>query len=558
MSMSRPLTPRPFVIDTTLREGTQTPGVRLGVAQSVEIALAIRDLGIDMIECGHPRVGEAERRRVSAVVEACDGVPVLAHARARREDIDAVAETGAQWVGIFVGVNAISAGARLRAPQPVHDLIREAVAHARALGLAVRFTVEDASRTSWAELIAAFKVARTAGAERLCFADTVGTLLPWEVNERIRRLRQELDEVDLEVHFHDDRGLADANSLCAVRAGATWVSSSVNGVGERCGITDTVLLLTNLAAEGWRMPADGIAMQRASALVSAHTRATVDARRPVVGRHAFTHTAKLHREAVERDISTYSWIEPYQLGRDTKFGAHCLPSQLEKLINKPDIVSATELRHHRHGPGDRYVMVDDRVVEDARQYCIIRRIPELDDYGLGHVDSHRHCVDSLFLVAGDGPHLEGLTIEVELEGEAFTVVSPASVFIPSGIRHSYRVISGSGLFVNHVLSGSYEDSLLDESEPSQPTAPPALRGKADTFLVDFLANRCPGIKTTPSTPVTDIFDSLLLLDLFVELEQHCANSISLDDLTAGRTIGEIEALCTDRIRRQERCVASQE
>lgn len=100
---------------------------------------------------------------------------------------------------------------------------------------------------------------------------------------------------------------------------------------------------------------------------------------------------------------------------------------------------------------------------DARQYCIVRRIPEMDDYGEGHVDVHRHCVDSVFLFIGHGPALRGLTVEVRLGAETFVVESPSSVFIPSGLLHSYRVLAGAGLFINHVQTGDYNSSLLDSA-----------------------------------------------------------------------------------------------
>ena len=106
-------------------------------------------------------------------------------------------------------------------------------------------------------------------------------------------------------------------------------------------------------------------------------------------------------------------------------------------------------------------MLDNSVVPDARQYCIVRRIQEMNGHVKGHADVHRHCVDSIFLFVGNGPALEGLTIEVRLGADTFVVESPGSVFIPSGLLHSYRVLAGTGLFINHVQAGDYNSSLLD-------------------------------------------------------------------------------------------------
>ncbi|MDN5753580.1 MAG: LeuA family protein [Nitrosospira sp.] len=460
MSETRPQL-NPCIIDTTLREGAQAPGVRFGEEESTKIAHALVSLGIDMVECGHPLISDAEARRVRATVAACGAVPVLAHARARFEDIDSVKATGAQWVGIFVGVNSISRNCRIRFEQPVYEVVSKAVGHAKNIGLRVRFTVEDGSRTPWSELVEGYRAALEAGADRLCFADTVGLLCPWEVEELIGRLSREFAGCDLEAHFHNDRGMAIANALSAVRAGARWISSSVNGIGERCGIVDTLTLLANLDALKWRRLRNGHALPHVSKLVQAYSRLMLDRLRPIAGMNAFTHVAKLHQRAVLGDERAYAWTVPETIGRVNSTDPEVLPSARERLINHPEVMSTAELPPRQREPGDRYVMLDDRVVPDARQYCTVRRIPEMDDHGEGHVDAHRHCVDSVFLFIGHGPDLSGLTVEVRLGAETFVVESPSSVFIPSGLLHSYRVLAGAGLFINHGQAGDYDSSLLD-------------------------------------------------------------------------------------------------
>jgi 2-isopropylmalate synthase len=459
MSETRPQL-NPCIIDTTLREGAQAPGAQFGEEESAEIAHALVSLGIDMIECGHPIISDAEARRVRAAVVACGAVPVLAHARARGEDIDSVKATGAQWVGIFMGVNAISRNSRIRFNQPLHEVVSKAVGHAKNIGLRVRFTVEDGSRTPWSELVEGYRAALEAGADRLGFADTVGLLCPWEVEDLIGRLSREFAGHDLEVHFHNDRGMANANALSAVRAGARWISSSVNGIGERCGIADTLTLLANLDVLEWRRLRNGHALPYISELVQAYSRLMVDRWRPIAGANAFTHVAKLHQRAVLSDKRAYAWTVPETIGRVNSTDPEVLPSGRERLINRPQLMSATELRPHQRGPGDCYLILDNSVVPDARQYCIVRRIPEMDDYGEEHADVHRHCVDSVFLFIGHGPALRGLTVEVRLGAETFVVESPSSVFIPSGLLHSYRVLAGAGLFINHVQAGDCNSSLL--------------------------------------------------------------------------------------------------
>jgi len=425
----------------------QAAGVRFGTKESTEIARALVDIGVDLVECGHPRVGDAEACRVRAVVEACGTVPVLAHARARVDDVESVARAGAKWVGIFVPIDERAASTRLRPGSSVPAMIRDSVTHAKTRGLGVRLSAEDASRTSIAELIEAFGTALEAGADRICVADTVGVLCPWDVEELIRALVDGLADPDIEVHFHNDRGLAAANALTAVRAGARWVSSSVNGIGERCGITDTITLLANLAALGLRAPPDGAALQRCSAIVQAHSRLFVDRSRPIVGQNAFTHVAKLHRTAMAKDERSYSWTDPAVLGRVTELGPEVFPEGLERLIHR--------------GSGDSRVMLDDRIVEDARQCCIVEVVRASPHKDRGHLAPERHGVDSLFLFLSGAENLAGLEVEVSLADRTFRVESPASVFVPAGVVHGYRVIGGSGLIVHHVLTGRYESSRLD-------------------------------------------------------------------------------------------------
>ena len=450
------------IIDTTLREGAQASGSRFGVDESVEIARALISLGVDMIECGHPKISTMEMERVRATVISCEAVPVLAHARARCEDIDAVKSTGAQWVGIFAGINSITKEHRINLKRPIESIISEAIIYAKKIGLRVRFTIEDSSRTPRSELLAGYRLALEAGADRVCFADTVGILCPWETERIIGNLARELSGSDLEVHFHDDRGLANANALSALRRGANWVSTSVNGIGERCGISDTITLLANLDALKWRPLQDGRRLLYVSQLVQTHSRLVVDHWRPIIGKNAFTHVAKLHQRAILSDQRTYAWTPPENIGRINFTNPLCLPSNQENLISHPRTLSEGELHHYKRNLASYHLMLGDQIVSDARQYCIVRHISKIDDQeDEYHIDMHRHNVDSFLILIGYKAELKGLKIEVRLGKEIYAVESPSSVFIPSGVLHSYRALSGDGLVFDNIASGDYNSSLLD-------------------------------------------------------------------------------------------------
>ncbi len=454
---------RPLINDCTLREGAQAPGVHFSADQAAEVAQLLVACGVDMIECGHPAVSSSERDRISRVAAQAEGVPVLVHARALRSDIDAAKGTGASWVGIFLGVNEISRRTKLRG-RPLEEVIglaQRAVEHAVMAGLSVRFTVEDASRTDASLLTHAYSAALEAGARRIGYADTVGLMEPDGSREIIARLRRTFADVEIECHFHNDRGLALSNALASIDAGADWISTAINGLGERCGITDQAQLLANLHYRNQRNLGNPLALQASSRLVAAIARTPIGRQAPVVGSASFTHTAALHKAALAQDEQSYSWLEPKELGRQASTSEPRVWSA-DDLILRPVNRSATELRHHRHGPGDRYLYIDDRLLDGCAQYCIVRHIERgtiIDDDG--HVDSHRHDCDSLFAFVGDGPALSGLTVEVVLDHQRRIVESPSSVFVPASLIHSYRVISGSGFFINHVLSGEYNVSLLD-------------------------------------------------------------------------------------------------
>lgn len=301
------------IIDTTLREGVQAPGVDFSAEDSLVIAQALAALGVDTIECGHPLKSRQELLRVQTLTEAKLGIPILAHSRAKMEDIKAVADSGAEWVGIFLGINHYTRTARLK-DSTVRELLQKidgSVAYAKSLNLKVRYTVEDASRTSVPDLQRAYAAAVDAGADRICFADTVGMLEPDAVRNVVSTIKLLFPDVDLEIHLHDDRGLAMANSLAAVDAGVDWVSTSVNGLGERCGITDTLALMANLHYRRIRRLREDNAptLVQMSEMVESLSGQVVDARRPVIGRNAFKHKARLHRLAMERDNDAYTWFD---------------------------------------------------------------------------------------------------------------------------------------------------------------------------------------------------------------------------------------------------------
>lgn len=307
------------LLDSTLREGEQAVGVRFSLDQKLTLAKRLDAFGVDFIEAGHPVVSETIRQAVTEVAALGLKARVIAHARAHRRDLDAVAACGVRWVGIFCGVNRYTLECKLRLTRPqAIDRIIDAIRHAISLGLRVRYSCEDASRTELADLLEIYRHAVDAGADRISVVDTVGVLTPSAMAGLIGRIRA-VCAVPIHVHCHNDLGMAVGNALSAVEAGATVVDVTVNGLGERCGIVPLAEICAALkrlygVPNPWRM-AELTALSR---LVARYARVPVGRHRPIVGSCAFAHKAGLHSAAVLRDPGSYEVLDPSSVGGKRK------------------------------------------------------------------------------------------------------------------------------------------------------------------------------------------------------------------------------------------------
>jgi 2-isopropylmalate synthase len=306
------------ILDATLREGEQAEGVKFTKDQKVEIARALADFGVDVIEAGHPYVSSYDAECVKAVADCVEhlNLPVetLAHARAKKEDVAAVLTCGTQWVGIFMGINETSLTHRLQKTrdEAINRLV-QTIAYAKGNGLKVRYTIEDATRTTIADIVEIGKLAREAGASILSLADTVGTATPEAYYGLVSEVKEKVG-LDVEIHCHNDRGLALANSLAGFRAGASTIDASINGLGERCGITVLAELCLNLELYG----NGGRKLKKLpllSSMVEKYSGISVSPLSPIVGRNAFTHAAHLHAGAMMRDLHSYEPYPPDMIGR---------------------------------------------------------------------------------------------------------------------------------------------------------------------------------------------------------------------------------------------------
>ena len=326
-------TDRVVVFDTTLRDGEQSPGATLTVAEKIRLARQLALLGVDVIEAGFPAASRDDFLAVRGIAERIgvadsDGpAPIICGlARAIRADIDAAWEAVGPAkhprIHTFLATSDIHIEHKLRSSRgQVLEQISDAVAYAKTLCNDIEFSPEDASRTDRGFLCQAVGAAIEAGATTINIPDTVGYATPEEFAELIRTLRTEvpgIDEVILSVHCHNDLGLATANTLAALEAGARQAEVTVNGIGERAGnaALEEIAMLCEARADalGLSTGIDAAQIARTSRMVSDTTGLRIQRNKAIVGANAFAHESGIHQDGVLKHQATYEIIRPETVG----------------------------------------------------------------------------------------------------------------------------------------------------------------------------------------------------------------------------------------------------
>jgi 2-isopropylmalate synthase len=314
------------IFDTTLRDGEQSPGIALRPDEKVEIGTQLERLGVDIVEAGFAVSSPGDFEGVRAVAAAVERPTVASLARTRKEDIDAAAEAVANArrsrIHVFIATSPIHMERKLRLdPEEVVEQTRWACGYARSFADEVEFSCEDATRSEPEFIARACGEAVRAGATTINLPDTVGYCLPQEYAEFLRtvtRLCPELSRAQLSVHCHDDLGLAVANTLAGVEAGARQVEATVNGLGERAGnaaLEEVVMALrVRRQAFGVETGVNVGEIGRASRLVEELTGYRLQRNKAIVGASAFAHEAGIHQDGMLKDAQTYQIMDPTELG----------------------------------------------------------------------------------------------------------------------------------------------------------------------------------------------------------------------------------------------------
>jgi 2-isopropylmalate synthase len=314
------------IFDTTLRDGEQSPGIALQPDQKAQIALQLERLGVDVIEAGFASASPGDFAGIEAVSEAVTGPTVASLCRTTRADVDASAEAlraaRRSRLHVFIATSPLHMERKLGLePHEVLDAAASSVAYASGLADEVESSCEDATRSDPAFAAAVCTAAIQAGATIVNLPDTVGYCLPNEYAAfltTVLELCPELRDVELSVHCHNDLGLAVANTLAGVAAGASQVECTINGIGERAGnaaLEEVVIALRVRGDEVGATTAVNIAeIFATSQLVSDETGYFVQHNKPVVGANAFAHEAGIHQDGMLKDSNTYQIIDPAELG----------------------------------------------------------------------------------------------------------------------------------------------------------------------------------------------------------------------------------------------------
>ena len=354
------------IFDTTLRDGEQTPGVSLTADDKIEIAHKLSKLGVDTIEAGFPSSSEGEKKVVKNIAKAGLTSEICALSRATKGDIDAAIDCDVDLIHIFIPTSPVQMKYAVNlTPEQVLSATIESVEHVKRHGLKCEFSPMDATRSEIRFLKQVCQAAEKAGMDSLNVPDTVGIMIPKTTIQLIEELKTVVN-VPISIHCHDDFGLAVANSLAAVEAGAAQVHVAVNGLGERAGnasLEEVVMALHSIYK--YKTGVNTRLLFSTSRLVSSLTGIAVLVNKAIVGENAFAHESGIHTRGVTEKPLTFEPIDPELVGRTRKLvagklaGTRGIKAELEEIDIHPTDEQLKEIVLRVKELGDKGKMVTD-------------------------------------------------------------------------------------------------------------------------------------------------------------------------------------------------------
>ncbi len=363
------------MFDTTLRDGEQAPGIALSAEEKVRIAAALDDLGVDYIEAGFAVSSDIERKTIREIVDAGPHATVVSLARSVRKDIDAAVETGVPCIHTFIGTSPLHREYKLKmTKEEIVERAVDTVEYARSRGVDVQFSCEDATRTELDYLLEVYKAVVDAGACAINVPDTVGVIVPQGMSYLIGEIAKVI-KVPISVHCHNDMGLAVANSIAAVEAGATICQATINGIGERTGNASLEEIAVNLFANYNVETIDLSKIGSTCKTVERITGFPVAYNKPIGGRNAFSHESGIHVHGVMANSATYEPFLPELVGVDRHIvigkhsGEHSVRGRLDALGIKmpeermPELMAAI-----------KEAAIGDKEIDDAELRAIVDHV----------------------------------------------------------------------------------------------------------------------------------------------------------------------------------------
>ncbi|MBJ6726248.1 homocitrate synthase [Geomesophilobacter sediminis] len=305
-----------FIGDTTLRDGEQTAGVVFSAREKIAIARALDAMGVHELECGIPAMGKEEQAAIRSLVNLGLSARLITWNRAVISDIDASIACGIEAVDISLTVSDLMIRNKIdKSREWVKEQLKRSLGYCKDHGLYVSVGGEDASRADIGFLIELMGIAAEMGADRFRFCDTLGILDPFTMFEKVRLLTSAVPALEIEVHTHNDLGMATANAVAGVKAGATYVSTTVNGLGERAGnaALEEVVMALKVAC-GVDLGIDTRRLSSVSRMVGKASNRDVPAWKAVVGEKVFSHESGLHADGVLKNPSNYEGFRPEEVG----------------------------------------------------------------------------------------------------------------------------------------------------------------------------------------------------------------------------------------------------
>jgi 2-isopropylmalate synthase len=337
------------IFDTTLRDGEQVPGCQLNTREKIEVALALEELGVDIIEAGFPISSPGDFTSIVEISKAISEPVICALTRARKEDIDVAVESlkYAKRKRIHTGIGASDMHIQYKFSSTREDVLERAVwavKYAKQFVEDIEFYAEDAGRADLPFLARMIEEVIAAGATVVNIPDTTGYCLPWDYGQKIKYLKENVKNIDkaiISVHCHNDLGLATANSIAGVINGARQIECTINGIGERAGNTsleEVVMIMKSHKELALENRINTPRIYPTSRLVSRLMRMRVQPNKAIVGDNAFAHSSGIHQDGFLKHRETYEVIDPQDVGVDTssivltaRSGRAALKYRLENL-----------------------------------------------------------------------------------------------------------------------------------------------------------------------------------------------------------------------------------